>query len=925
MPIKSAVRRTEQRIPRGLRPEDLGQVGEIVPTSPSQERGVQDCFLISYLTTPITQGSKNTYVIFVENIDLRVSIESYEWEVFTDQNILYSPWQEPRSVIGPVRTEIGIFEYTPEDTIPIVVSVKLLDSVGAVLRSLQIKQQVKGSHDALERLLKDSELQIGNEIRSYRASLGGHPDTSREVYYDFLGYVYDAFDSSSNVYKVPIKFLTTIIYLQALRVPKERTTELAVSKQFRNSELDNAAEELNGEYPSTFIIDIDNALGVCQIAPQSLAMYVLDPDTSKPYIEQCELPSEMDQRIKTREDITNAFLALDTDKKADLYNRLRFPKCNIRMCFDLLNILKNRDKRYPHLETSSFLDNQDAVKLIGTEFNIGAIDSDIRIAKSNSYGQDVWRVMNSPIIAIILGRYLQMYISGRAYDPESKPSKPVKQARVDLYQAVLIITAPSRRCFKSFRDINNPANTDYEMLTNDGIPLPVIEVKRSPPEYPDYDLVKVRRESAKLNYNEGWVITRIKDKFYARLDSICIEAGETDGDGQFNIQFTGYQLLKIKTIKSPEGTLGYFDGETSWFLPPWGGWHIHMKPANHMVKESMLVSLIKDWKDYVYGGPPSYPEGYKLPKVVTLTEESSDKKIACNTFVEPLVVEAWDKAHSPDFLWNNVLHDQAMILLRNVDAFTSVSVYHDRVIEVRKNPDDGSEFTITIKGTEVSVVAGADKIATANNIASALVGNSTLQGFVEASSRQKIKIDGSLKWAIVVIKSKDKNRECDFEIRIDVASGKIVVSSDRLPAIPVDISTPNALPPPWSVIQGWRSQEGGHNFFIVDIFHETDPERRHKVLTLESNNDENLKGPGFRTMGKVSGETVTRNVTSGNIGQHMTSTGEIDPNHLLHWSEKVTATWEELKDNYLARQDAENPVGIARLKLYDLKWVKPIP
>ncbi len=60
------------------------------------------------------------------------------------------------------------------------------------------------------------------------------------------------------------------------------------------------------------------------------------------------------------------------------------------------------------------------------------------------------------------------------------------------------------------------------------------------------------------------------------------------------------------------------------------------------------------------------------------------------------------------------------------------------------------------------------------------------------------------------------------------------------------VADPNASPPPWSVVQGWRTSGGGHTFLIVDHDPATD-----RVLTLESNRGFGLDGVGYRSLGNL--------------------------------------------------------------------------
>ncbi|MEO1517702.1 MAG: hypothetical protein AAFV95_21950 [Bacteroidota bacterium] len=142
------------------------------------------------------------------------------------------------------------------------------------------------------------------------------------------------------------------------------------------------------------------------------------------------------------------------------------------------------------------------------------------------------------------------------------------------------------------------------------------------------------------------------------------------------------------------------------------------------------------------------------------------------------------------------------------------------------------------------------------------------------------------------------------------------------PAIKVDI-TSNIPPPPWCVTEGWSNwapyydaNDGkvkgisGHSVFIVD-YH---PGSK-KLLVLEANESGtySLDGVGFRYLGNIEDNKDGGNIT---------------PNKDHIWIEKLNMTWKDFKDRYDALSDPDNSIdstnpnsmGIARLKVYDLKW-----
>lgn len=102
----------------------------------------------------------------------------------------------------------------------------------------------------------------------------------------------------------------------------------------------------------------------------------------------------------------------------------------------------------------------------------------------------------------------------------------------------------------------------------------------------------------------------------------------------------------------------------------------------------------------------------------------------------------------------------------------------------------------------------------------------------------------------------------------------------------------NELPPPWTIVQGWKSQwSGGHTFIIVDVHKSTQ-----RILTLESNSSYKMNGPGFRQLGDID------KFADCNPGKNW-------------WKNAALWDWGKFKEVYLFRR-------MARLKIYDLKWVK---
>lgn len=90
----------------------------------------------------------------------------------------------------------------------------------------------------------------------------------------------------------------------------------------------------------------------------------------------------------------------------------------------------------------------------------------------------------------------------------------------------------------------------------------------------------------------------------------------------------------------------------------------------------------------------------------------------------------------------------------------------------------------------------------------------------------------------------------------------------------------NAVPPPWTLIQGWNSNfTGGHTFLLVAHHAPTDA-----MLTLESNKAFGLNGVGFRGIGMAK------------------DFGNRPPENW--WNYQNIQTWEDLKNRYPNRRMA---------------------
>ncbi len=368
------IRATESRIPAGFTARDFGEASQV-------DSGGKTYALVSYLTSPIAQGSTIDYVVFVVGETPQEAPKySYRWTVT----------HLPSETTEVETTTKGVFRYDADISGEVRVRVDVLRD-STVQATLPLNQQIRELDPALEALLNPTGMLKHINVAPSLGSLGGNPRTSRELVNSFRRYVFDAVGPAPKI-DLPARYVAAVLYAEVLRVEKG-------SLLGRDNELDAAAAELNDESSLALGRQSDNALGVAQIAPQTLAMLV-GPTQATTFTPWTELPGEPDKRAAVRDQILATLdgLANAADVKIDLFNLLRFPKSNINMCARLLRALITRASRWPKMTAATLISNDPAMALGATEYQIGATQSPLpptvgppaaTDAHANAFGGDV--------------------------------------------------------------------------------------------------------------------------------------------------------------------------------------------------------------------------------------------------------------------------------------------------------------------------------------------------------------------------------------------------------------------------------------------------------------------------------------------------------------------------------------------------------
>jgi len=281
-----AARKTEQGLPAGFTAVDLGQA----TSDPAAA-------LISFHSSPVVAGRTQTYVAFALDTSLQTDVAFYRWQAGTETT----------------ETETGVFEIVPESEGDLQISVSLLDSGGATLKSLTLDQSVVALNSELESMIDSA---------SDGSPVAADPETSRELVNDVRGYIDELAPRSADPESSLNRLLFALAYAEAMRIPPGD----------RSRQTEQAAEALGQSALECFADQSESGLGLCQLRPQVVAMYLSATQGGSDWlISQREFPANQDDRPAARKSLKAEFAELDEQRLIDLFNLLRFPKSNLKI------------------------------------------------------------------------------------------------------------------------------------------------------------------------------------------------------------------------------------------------------------------------------------------------------------------------------------------------------------------------------------------------------------------------------------------------------------------------------------------------------------------------------------------------------------------------------------------------------------------
>lgn len=290
-------RKTESRLPDGFTSDDLGESAQ------AQEGNAA---LISYIKSPLVIARPNTYVVFVTDAATATAASSYEW-TFTENG----------AVTTTQTTLVGEFTYVPQAIGPLIVSVKVKGSDSADKSTITLNQEIVSLNAQLETLITTAADAPGPGI--------GNIDVARELINDHNPYYQQVTLQTPETGDGFKKFVFSMVSEGVLQR----------NAQQRKSHLDELAANLNSG-AGDFVTLAAEGAGVCRIR---LALHAMVVPGGLPWT---ELPDTTSVRASADQKLREALVALNENKKIDLFNLVRFPKSNISQCGRILEALRNR-------------------------------------------------------------------------------------------------------------------------------------------------------------------------------------------------------------------------------------------------------------------------------------------------------------------------------------------------------------------------------------------------------------------------------------------------------------------------------------------------------------------------------------------------------------------------------------------------------
>lgn len=851
--------------------------------------------IISYYGPNVYQHREQTYNAIALYPSIGDNMSRFVWNI-----------KEWNSEIATYITDTDIenshsptFNYIPTHIGYIVISVTIYDENNdQIYGPIRMAQSSHAPLQYAEELINNSALRLGGDTITFEKSWGGARLATREYIYDLRFHLEQLLIENRKEKNIDEVFFKAFLYQYLIKYPKKNSKSNSLSREVLlktwQAEID---ANLNNDTLKTHF-----KFGLTQLSPpyvvrflSALNIELINGAKNELNWEELSLPSNENTNYQNEVNILyDSFDNLNQKQKAKVFNLIKYPKAHLRVCFSLLNYLKNRPTRFKNLKTNSFKTNNLARRIVATEFELGPIGvdyakgnstSDEGLLTSTSAARKLVGLTGHPLIKFEIEKGI-FNISGKVVSSDNQ--QPIEGIEIQLYYNKIEVLAKSLPLKDSHENFKNARTLLNLRKGHEGLVLDAIWSKTKT----GGDFVKIS-----IAGFVGWIRVAtdardIKAKIYPVRVPIPNDQNLTGKEGKFSLRCSYKIPHKLRFVKllgtaqeNPNGD-GYFDAESAWFTPPQTSLVSEMEPASFMVEESEIISLLKKFKKYTYGGP-NYPDTFYMNSPGFTISQPTAKKIDCNSLTEALIFEAWRKRYGNSVQISSAEHKVYM----NYQKVWDWGEQENQKWKISGNPFGSIKICIDKDFAVDEKVY--DALCPGNN-----------------QRLQWLLVQGWSTW----------NSDQDKIKPYDSGGNELETNAPNIDHY--KISGQNNL--------------GGHNFFIVDVH----PQSR-RVLELESNlKSSSLKtnGTSIRWLGNLSNPDSQFSMFSGKQ-REIIRNGIVSPNlrnekeegkKNILWVQKIRGKCSDIKDHYdapVTTIDSETngkSICYTRLKVCNLKWSNAI-
>jgi hypothetical protein len=306
-------------------------------------------------------------------------------------------------------------------------------------------------------------------------------------------------------------------------------------------------------------------------------------------------------------------------------------------------------------------------------------------------------------------------IKGTVIDSDNR--EPVKWALIKVYRKMCRVAEPIE-----WFATDSLVTPDVTMLLPGDYPIMAVS-GALPHQGGERDVIKIdlKRNGPDSVASEGWICVRQGDRFIATIFDRTVSKGITDETGRFEFKNMEFGLYALRIVgPGLEHVDGFLDWVIPWFSNPnefrtimlLGGGMIPIRLDLYIlnrqvwnVTERSIVDLLPAFQAFTYNkNNAKYPYELVGAGVNNPIGTAND----CCTFVEGLLIRAWQLKYGTLFSWTLAKHNLMMVIPEDPpDYFSPVTTLVNQGIAHQLGSDEfPKDWTVVQGWVSISPLTG---------------------------------------------------------------------------------------------------------------------------------------------------------------------------------------------------------------------------